>query len=371
MRKGAPRDNTAEGRGRLHRKLMQAIAPEATRAEVLCAVHGLLNTVGEDSLAAYLDNEGFASFLYEQTTKFCEAGDVPERMKDELRRARWIHTGMYMAQKAALSSLDILFNEAGIEYAVFKGVHIRELVYADPSVRPACDIDVLVAPRKRKAAISALVRSGFELQVNADNTSHEVTLVKGPVAVDLHWDIMRPGRTRVPICELFLKRRQRVGGFWGLDDTSAVFVMLVHPAFAKWVCNLALCSVADFERWLRTSYADWNLVEALLSQTGLKTAAWAVVTWFSLRFPPDSPFPPPDFLKRIEPGPLRRAWIRYWLPRDLPIRFGHIPLVPQTAFTVPLHDSALDALRFLTGRMRAGAQDIFAGRGRNYEEELS
>src|SRR5215831_5433130 len=98
-----------------------------------------------------------------------------------------------MAQKAFMAELDRIYEQAGIVYAAFKGAHVREIVHADPSVRSANDIDILVSPTQREAAAEALVAAGFEMRADATNISHEATLVRGPIVVDLHWDILRPG----------------------------------------------------------------------------------------------------------------------------------------------------------------------------------
>jgi hypothetical protein len=99
---------------------------------------------------------------------------------------RFAEAASYMAQKAALRELDGIFEAQGIRYAVIKGAHVRELVYADPALRAASDIDLLVAPEQRLAAVDAIKEAGFTLFVNPDVVSHEVSLARGGVDVDLH-----------------------------------------------------------------------------------------------------------------------------------------------------------------------------------------
>ena len=60
----------------------------------------------------------------------------------------------------------------GIRYAVIKSAYVRDPVYADPALRPASDIDILIAPELRLAAVDAKKTPGFKLVVNPEVASH-------------------------------------------------------------------------------------------------------------------------------------------------------------------------------------------------------
>jgi hypothetical protein len=217
---------------------------------------------------------------------------------------------------------------------------------------PANDIDVLVAPRQREVAVRALLKAGFALRPEPENISHEISLVRGPLTIDLHWDILRPGRTRHPMADQLLARRVRINElFYGLHDTDAVFLMLVHPAFARYVSspNVALASVADVLLWLDKRTVDWDALAAQLDAMGVRAAAWMQQNWIAMLVDTGRINVPHAFLDRIRPGPLRRWYLRWWLRHDLSSRLLSKPLLIQAGLTLLLHDRASDAVRALRG----------------------
>jgi len=89
--------------------------------------------------------------------------------------------------------------DAGVDYLVFKGAHLRHTLYADPTHRPVCDVDILIRGKDKFDAVKALLRAGFSAHHKAENISHETSLVKKNVCIDLHWHLLRPGRTRIDL----------------------------------------------------------------------------------------------------------------------------------------------------------------------------
>jgi hypothetical protein len=280
---------------------------------------------------------------------------LPCGARERLREARLSSAMGYLVQRAALDRVDGLFEAQDIPYAVIKGAHVRECVYPDPALRPASDIDILISPSDRRRAARALIGAGYEPHPEPANVSHEATFSQGPVDIDLHWDMLRPGRTRVEMTRDFLARRQRTNGQWGLSDTDTLFMMLTHPAFAKYVCspNMGLVRVADFLLWLHERPVDWPAVRQLLKGAGLKTAAWTMLSWFGLLAAPGDQSEITSWTGSVRPGRLRAAYLRTWLSRDLPTRWLNHPLLIQIGFTLPLHDRPSDALHAVDGWRRS------------------
>ena len=274
---------------------------------------------------------------------------LPSESADALRAARMAAAAAYLRQRAALAQVDALFAAQGIAYLVMKGVFVRECVHPDPALRPAGDIDILISPQDRRRAASALMDSGYTVNALPENLSHEATFSHGQVDVDLHWHILRPGHTRGDMTEGFLARRQRVNGVWGLCDTDALFVMLTHPAFAKYVCspNMGLGRVADFFMWIERRQVDWPAVLTMLEVEGLKTAAWTMLSWCQMLAQSEAGRAMDEWLATLRPGYLRAGYLRAWLTHDLPSRWLERPLLIQLGFILPLHDRPADALRAL------------------------
>ncbi len=263
--------------------------------------------------------------------------------REQLHASRIAATASYMLQSLALKKIRKTLDAADVPHVVFKGVHIREQIYTDPSSRPAQDIDLLVSKTQHVNAIRALMNAGFEFFPYAENISHEVTLADGKVMIDLHWDILRPGRTRTDMTDSLLETRKDFSTHWGLDNESTLFLMLVHPVFNKYATapQSSLMRVVDLAQWIQFRQPEWSEVYFWLQLAGTRVAAWIMLEWLHQLTQIDHP---PSFLQRIRPGRLRLHYLRYWITKDLSSRFAGNPFIIKTAFTLPAHDSPSDAL---------------------------
>ena len=339
---------------RLHRLALRVTEPHLTEADLRSLLH-TIGTAGAPAFANTLIELGVVSYWHQTILTHGAANDAAPGFMDTLKAIHLSETMLYMAQRAALREVDAIFDGQNIAYAVIKGAHVRELVYADPALRSAGDIDILISPAQREVAVKGLIEAGYALRANPENISHEATLVRGEVAIDLHWNILRPGRTRIEMADSLLMRRQRVDDYWGLDDTDTVFLMLVHPAFAKYVCspNMGLNRAFDFIFWLRKRSVDWDAVADRLAGAGLNTAAWTVLQWIAMLLPPRSLQVPDSFIARIQPGVIRARYLRFWLRHDLPTRWLKQAMLIQLFFTLFLHDHPSDALHAIRGWLRS------------------
>ena len=266
----------------------------------------------------------------------------------------------YMKQAAAQRDIDQILAQRNIPYAIFKGAAIRELLFDDPSVRVCWDIDILVAPDQRAAAAKALVDAGYRLSVDPTLASHEVTLSRDLVAVDLHWELLRPGRTPSWLSVEMLARRQRQGGRWILNETDTLFVLLVHPAFSKHLSTsqMGLHRVADIVLWLQKYNVDWPALYQQLAATGLKTAAWTMLGLVRMLSPARFAQVVDGPLQALQPNRLRAAYLRTWLNQDMSARFTHLHIARLLGLSVFLHDQPTDAWRAFRGWQRSrGSQE--------------
>ncbi|MCM2290674.1 MAG: nucleotidyltransferase family protein, partial [Sulfuritalea sp.] len=172
----------------------------------------------------------------------------------------------------------------------------------------------------------------------------EVTFHSPAADIDLHWNILRPGRTRVDLTPELLGRRVRVNGFWGLSDDDSTFLMLTHPAFAKYICSphMGLGRVMAFLLWSQKVDVHWPAVLALLERAGLKTAAWAMLTWFVALAPASLQPRLSQWRESVRPGRLRAWYLERWIRHNLPTRLlAHAWLI-QFGLTGFLHDRPSD-----------------------------
>lgn len=276
-------------------------------------------------------------------------------MVERLRSYRRAASALYLVQRHELMEIDKLFERHAIPYVAIKGVSVRETVYGDASLRPATDIDVLVDPARRLEAGAVLIKEGFKFLPDPKDIGREATFVRGPVAIDLHWNILRTGRTRRDVVAGLLERRSRHDIHWGLDPSDILVLMLIHPAFTKYVTssNMALISVVDFIFLLRSYDVDLKTVFRRLDRMGLRTAAWTVLTWFRMIAPPRSLTVTNDFHDQLKPGPMRRLYLQSWLTHDLATRLLDRPFLIQSGLTLALHDRPTDAVGAIRGLLSA------------------
>lgn len=250
----------------------------------------------------------------------------------------------YLAQQQTLFKAAAIFDNEGIPFAVYKGAHIREILYDKPAIRPSADIDILISPFDKERAIRSLTQSGFSMHSLAQNISHEITMSAESASIDLHWQILQPGRLRKNMTSDFLAARQKVSYFWGLSNEATLFIMLVHPVFAKYSTGpvASLIQMVDLVRWTQTEKIDWNLLSVWLHECGVQTAAW--VTTDYLQFLTEKTLPE-SFIKTIQPSRLKAAYLRKWIRLNLSNRFFNQRIIIHAGFTLPVHDTIKDAFR--------------------------
>ena len=321
-----------------YRSALLAAFPDFSDAELAAA----LEKGGSDFVSFIIDH-GLGPLWHERTER------------DEFRESRLLAEALYVAQEHALGELDAALNNVGIEYAVIKGAASRLLLHDNPAIRACYDLDLLVRSEDRVRAASAMVEVGFTANPDALNISHELVLSKGVVDLDLHWGLLREGRLRKDSTADMLDRRRRENHIWMLSAEDALFVLLVHPAFAKHLAGwgMGLHRVVDVATWLRTQSFDWRIVCAGLEQNGVKAAAWATLRWVDLLARPQQLPGLDTVMSELCPGPARKAWLDRWLRNDNSERTSGMHWARLLGFSLFLHDTPADAVRALVGRYRA------------------
>ena len=321
-----------------YRFALLATFPDVSDAELVAA----LEKGGADFVSFIIDH-GLGPLWHERTGR------------EEFRASRLSAEALYLAQEHALKDIDTALASAEIQYALIKGAANRLLLYENPAVRACHDLDVLVRPGDKARATMALTNAGFTAFPEARSISREVVLGRGEVNVDLHWALLREGRLRNDMTEEMLTRRRRVAETWLLSAEDALFVLLVHPAFAKHLggWEMGLHRVVDIDACLRTQPHDWPLVGKQLKKNGVQTAAWATLRWVDLLSDQYS-FAGLDAMRTdLRPGRLRRAWLDHWLRNNLSTRTSRAHWARLLGFSMFLHDAPRDAARALNGRYRA------------------
>jgi hypothetical protein len=152
-----------------------------------------------------------------------------------------------------------------------------------------------------------------------------------------------------------LQRRRQSHGICSLNAEDTLFLLLVHPAFAKHLAgwDMGLHRVADIVAFIRTQTFDWSIVRTALEQNGVRAAAWATLRWVELLTAPHCPTDLEAMSLDLAPGRIRRAWLDRWLRDDLSERTSRWHWARLIGFTMLLHDTPGDAMRAFAGRRQA------------------
>ena len=295
----------------------------------------------EPELIELISQQGLAGHWYdllgEKQRRSASQQDAFDLFKDHVKQSTFV----YLDQLKTIHQLHRLFGENNISYAVYKGTHLRELLYDPPPLRDAIDIDVLISPLDRRKAVSLLVQEGFEPYLRQRNISVEASFSKGQSSIDLHWNILRERRLKVNVVESFLAARKKEKDFYCLKPEDALFIMLVHPVFVKYLTTpyARLANIVDIYRWIGRHDIDWQYLTDLLERTHLKTAAWLTATYSELL----TTIPlPKELTSKLQPGSLKAAYLTYWVSHNLSTRLLSLKAIPQVFFTLPAQDSFLD-----------------------------
>jgi hypothetical protein len=290
--------------------------------------------------------------LWHETLTEHEATSLfSEEFTGKLRKASLIAAGRYLQQQHSLNKVTEILNTASIPYAVYKGAHIREIIYSNPAIRAADDIDILVSKTDKEKALKTLVKEGFELHMSPDTISHEAVLSDSNAKIDLHWDILRPGRTRIDLTDELLYNKQLTTNHYALNNEAELFIMLIHSAITKYLTapHASIVRVVDLIKLIQTQEIDWEQVYTWLDKAGLKTAAWTTAYWIELL---TGKTLPTTFVKRISPTSLKASYLQNWINKNYSTRFLDNPLLIKTSFTLPIHDSLSDAFHAVKSLQR-------------------
>jgi hypothetical protein len=309
---------------------------------------------GQAALAHGSSPAAFAAFLFQQhlQTLWLDLIERHGSPADYALLARDLTEGAKtwaireLPQQRIMSLAHQALSAEGIAYFFAKGAHLRHVLYAEPVLRSATDVDVFVQQADREKAINALVCCSFTAQPLADTISHELKLTRHHGDIDLHWDIFRPGRACPVLMDWLFDHREKFGKFWGLNATASLLVMLVHPAITKYLLSPAsmLIHQVDQARLIASEKVDWDELESALRCSGVKTAAWSSLYVLRKLGGVEAP---DGFEERIRPGGLQAWYLRQWIDRAWITKWFDRRWLVAGLFSLTLQDNAADALRAL------------------------
>jgi hypothetical protein len=137
--------------------------------------------------------------------------------------------------------------EAGVRSAPIKGVAYAKRLYASPAERPMNDIDLLIRGGDRARAADVLRKLGFERSRVAGVLHHAAPYVRGDQVIDVHWNIIGPGRAHIDLADVWARTESGwPEGSEQLAPADALAFHLVHLARNR--LRLPLINVVDAAR---------------------------------------------------------------------------------------------------------------------------
>ena len=331
-----------------HRRIALAfLAPDSVATERARAIERI-GGLRAESLARALAEDQVDQLFLQAAEAAGLADQLPARLIELLTARRLQVAVSVIRQEHMLGEVSALLEEASVEHVVFKGALVRQFLYPKPHLRPSADVDVLVTRPNIARVTKLLGQRGYALTVATHSDTHEIWLQKLGAGLDLHWNLMRPGRMRRDITDEILASRVRRGAWWGPSDAHMTVVMLVHPAITDHV-TARLISAVDLDRWLRHAQVPWDEVVEILDRIGLRTAAWAMLLWTQALL--GTPVPT-EIWRRLAPDPVRRRYLEAWLGRHPARLYARRPNLVRGFFSLALQDQARGAARAVLSMAR-------------------
>jgi hypothetical protein len=302
--------------------------------------------IDEEKFLNLIIKNGLASIWFDFINEHEIYGKLSNSFVSILKNEKINTTALLLNESHELKQIHEIFELEKIPYLIFKGGSLKYTAYDDPAQRPTSDIDILVAEMDKHNAIAGLAKAGFDFYPLKENISHEATLTKKLVHIDLHWKLLRPGRTRIDLTDYFFQNRIKVDQYWGLNHQASLFVSLIHPAITKQLHSPSsiLIHLVDLQKLVCKKEVNWDALVEIIEKSGTRSIAWASLYWLEKLTGTNAP---EDIFSRLKPGRAHEHYIRIWLDHNLVKKLWKYYFLVQGGFSLAMQDSLPDALHAL------------------------
>ncbi len=217
-------------------------------------------------------------------------GEMPDAVRDRLRRDAFLTLANYETQQQVLRELTDTLTAAKTAHLVFKGAVTRRY-YRDPAMRSMGDIDAAIRESSRPLADAALTAAGFE--VSKKQPAVWVYTRRGTI-VEVHTELKRYNtfrQTAEAYEDFWVDTRLQNGTTHHFSDEAEAAYTLSHMAahFCGGGCGLRqLMDVAVLLKRFPDA-ALWQGVITRLEPLGTDRFArhmlWLCETWFGVEAP--------------------------------------------------------------------------------------
>ena len=128
-----------------------------------CAQFEDLSLAQWQGLLLWLDYHGLALYFYDRLSRIQSVDLLPASVLDALDRRQQENTLRTRSLTAESIAIQREFQDAGLRYALLKGLSLWPSSFSRPELRSQFDLDFLVAGRDLSQAHETLVRRGYRL----------------------------------------------------------------------------------------------------------------------------------------------------------------------------------------------------------------
>lgn len=301
-----------------------------------------LASCGEAALLARLEDEKLDAAAHDRLLGLPPVLSEAGMARLDARRRQYLAHAIL--RRAEAEELLESLRSRGIPAAGLKGVDLAWRVYPDPALRPATDIDLLVPAERLAEAETVVLAAGYtpeartaELRAKGlDWVDYQYTHPQSEVMIELHVELLHPGRFALPGAECLARARD---GFLAPGDRFVHLALHLakHGYFGRliWVHDLALL-LAEGE-----PPAEWG--------ERARIAGGGGATWLALRVT--------HALFGVRAGALEKAlrpgWPRRALLEGLAARIASRPgdALSRRLLQLLLFDDPGRALRYTLARV--------------------
>jgi hypothetical protein len=308
------------------------------------------------SLVDLTAHEGTAPLLHSHLRRLDLLRRVPpvqRRRLTDIAQRTWAMNAALVAHWAEATAA---LGQAGIETLTLKGMALAQTVYPEPGLRSMADIDLLVRPADRIAAMDVLRGLGYRTPGSAADrlaASRSFSeLVRDGTLIDLHWHAARylrfEGVVQIDHDGLWRRARPLVtprGRSLALCPEDLLLHLVLHLTLGSEFARVLW--YADIDAVVRhyAAQLDWERLAAEAERWRTRALAdWALGV---VRESFDTPLPP-GLLERLRRGRVRRAAVDRCIGTALPPSLG--PRLRDTCVYLAqtlLLDRLVDVLRVL------------------------
>lgn len=222
-----------------------------------------------------------------------DAGSVPTSIVEELSASVLMMTRRNLSLTGELVAILALFEQHGIAALPFKGPVLAGALYGSVSLRPFCDLDILIRRRNLPLAKALLVSRGYQPLYHLTSAQEEAFIdasgvlplacAAGRFAVDLHSRLARKELGFKLDFDQLWERRVKVSlagnTFYTFSSADLLLYLCVHGSKHLWERLEWICGVAELTKqseeinWIgllqqaeRVGYARALLLGLALSQ---------------------------------------------------------------------------------------------------------